>query len=61
MEFLFVSFVEQRVKARNRVNDRDRDMSTEETAWIFSSMIGLPAASWQKRTCSSYLQRMWVL
>ena len=29
--------------ARNRVNDRDRDVSTEETARIFSSLIGLPA------------------
>ena len=29
--------------ARNRVNDRDRDVSTKETAWIFSSLIGLPA------------------
>ena len=29
--------------ARNRVNDRDHDVSTEETAWIFSSLIGLPA------------------
>ena len=29
--------------ARNRVNDRDRDVSTEETARILSSLIGLPA------------------
>ena len=29
--------------ARNRVNDRDRDVSTKETSRIFSSLIGLPA------------------
>ena len=29
--------------ARNRVNDRDRDVSTEETARIFSSLIVPPA------------------
>ena len=29
--------------ARNRVNDQDCDVSTEETARIFSSLIGLPA------------------
>ena len=31
--------------ARNRVNDRDRDVSTEEKARIFSSLIGLPASA----------------
>ena len=31
--------------ARNSVNDRDRDVSTEEKARIFSSLIGLPAST----------------
>ena len=30
---------------RNRVNDRDRDMSTEEKARIFSCLIGPPASA----------------
>ena len=48
-----VSFVEQRGLvsfvnfnlARNRVKDQDRDISTEEKARIFSSLIGLPASA----------------
>ena len=42
-----VSFVEQRENCslRNRVNDRDRDMSTEEKARIFSCLIGPPASA----------------